>query len=82
VEDLFPKIDLPPPSYIEFSNGISSICGRENLVMEESFRNKVIQLFETMQVRFGSMIVGSSTVGKSKIVKTHLRNEKSEDPRF
>ena len=53
------------------------------------FANKVIQLFDTFNVRFGVMIVGPTGGGKSTCYKvlgnamTVLRNKKhSNDSRF
>ena len=58
------------------------------LQIHEVFIHKVIQLFETFNVRFGVMLVGPTGGGKTTCYKiladtmTALRNEGTDDERF
>jgi len=45
-------------------------CMRENLVPQENFLNKCIQLFDTINVRHGLMIVGQAFSGKSMVLQS------------
>lgn len=63
--DLFPGIDLPVTDYGIFQSTISECMLAEGLQPEECLIHKVIQLYETMVVRWGVMLVGPTGGGKS-----------------
>ena len=56
--DLFPGIKLPDIDYGKLEGALKSVCAELNLIPEEGFLNKCIQLYDTINVRHGLMIVG------------------------
>ena len=83
VQDLFPGVEVPFVDYGELAESIQENIKAKKLLPESSFVEKVIQLFETFQVRFGVMIVGPATAGKTACYQvlassmTHLRHVKA-----
>jgi len=80
---------IPDVSFQELENQIAEIIDRRGMQRVAKFITKVIQLFDTFDVRFGVMIVGPTGGGKTKCYEvladsmTALRNEKkSEDVRY
>ena len=65
VQDLFPGVEVPFVDYGELADSINECILAAKLQPENSFIEKVIQLFETFAVRFGVMIVGPATAGKT-----------------
>mmetsp|Transcript_7627 Transcript_7627/g.14387 ORF Transcript_7627/g.14387 Transcript_7627/m.14387 type:complete len:3920 (+) Transcript_7627:928-12687(+) len=82
VSDLFPGVEVPYIDYGELEASIIEVVEHDKLEPIPSFVEKVIQLYETFVVRFGVMIVGPATSGKtacySSLAKamTLLRREK------
>eukprot|EP00924_Labyrinthula_sp_SR-Ha-C_P001265 maker-scaffold_7-snap-gene-19.73-mRNA-1 protein AED:0.01 eAED:0.01 QI:0/0/0/1/1/1/2/0/4142 len=70
ISDLFPGLERPYIDYGELSLCIKLICEHNNLQCVEFFMKKVIQLYETVVVRHGLMLVGPSGGGKSRNVET------------
>ncbi|XP_057658316.1 dynein axonemal heavy chain 6 isoform X1 [Diorhabda carinulata] len=68
--DLFPGVDLPVPDYGVFQNTIIEVMVEHNLQPEHCMIHKVIQLYETMIVRWGVMLVGPTGGGKTEILNT------------
>lgn len=66
--DLFPGVELPVPDYGVFQSTISDCMVIENFQPEEGMIHKIIQLYETMIVRWGVMLVGPTGGGKSTIL--------------
>ena len=59
-------------------------CAQKNQVPKKEFIDKCIQLYETITVRHGLMVVGKAFSGKSRVIKT-LQNSMSiikDDPNF
>ena len=69
VSDLFPEADIHGVEYGELQSCLIKCIEKEHLKPTETFVSKVIQLFETMEVRFGVMIIGPATAGKSTCYK-------------
>lgn len=65
ISDLFPEVEVPYIDYGELQSSIIEIVEADRLEAVPSFVEKVIQLFETFAVRFGVMIVGMPTSGKT-----------------
>nr|CAH7756356.1 unnamed protein product [Callosobruchus chinensis] len=68
--DLFPGVTLPAPDYGVFQAAIVDCLLAESLQSEDCMIVKVIQLYETMIVRWGVMLVGPTGGGKSTILNT------------
>lgn len=56
-------------SNVHLRQAILEACSKENLYESEYFIEKVHQLYETLQVRLGTMIIGETMSGKSSIRK-------------
>jgi dynein heavy chain len=70
LEDLFPGQQRMNFDYGNIELGIKKAAKHYNLVLEDSFHDKIIQLYETIRVRHGLMVVGEPFAGKSSIMKT------------
>lgn len=68
MSDLFPGVDLPVPYYGKFQAVIETVMVENNLQPEACMIKKVIQLYETMIVRWGVMLVGPTGGGKTSIL--------------
>ncbi len=58
VADLFPGVVVPTRDYGELEVAVHNVLQNEGLQIVPSFVNKVIQLYDTFNVRFGVMLVG------------------------
>jgi dynein heavy chain, axonemal len=67
--DLFPNTVLPTPDYGVLLREIENACIKFNLQRNQYFIKKCIQLYETIMVRHGLMVVGKAMAGKSSIIK-------------
>ena len=56
--DLFPGVELHPPDYSVLMNSLKEICEKLNLQPKPDFLLKCIELYETILVRHGLMLVG------------------------
>jgi dynein heavy chain len=63
--DLFPGIDRPMVDYGNLSKSITEACKHYNVQEADLFIQKIIQLYDTIQVRHGLMIVGPTGGGKT-----------------
>lgn len=65
--DLFPDTQRPKINYDALLAKVDEVCEDKNynLVASEGFKAKIIQLYDTLQVRHGLMIVGPAGGGKS-----------------
>ena len=79
VGDLFPGEEVPYVDYGDLKRAIEHCTTESGYQPVEDFTTKVIQLFETFEVRFGTMIVGPASAGKTTCYNmlakslTHLR---------
>ena len=67
--DLFPNVELPEPDYGSLEEAIRESTDEMGLQQTHNFINKCIQLYETIMVRHGLMVVGRGYAGKSSIIK-------------
>ena len=67
--DLFPGVELPPPDYELLKSQMTVACNTMNIQPKAEFFKKCIQLYETIMVRHGLMVVGGAYSGKSKVIK-------------
>jgi dynein heavy chain len=63
--DLFPGITLPTPDYGNLLPALKEQAVLHNLQPKDEFITKCIQLYETICVRHGLMVVGKAFSGKS-----------------
>ncbi|KAK4872624.1 hypothetical protein RN001_014653 [Aquatica leii] len=70
LSDLFPGVTLPVQDYGDFQVTIEDCLLMQGLQIEEAMIKKVIQLYETMLVRWGVMLVGPTGGGKTSILNT------------
>ena len=81
---MFPTIEIKENDYGKLKDTIEEMTRMGNLQTTEYFIVKVIQLFETFNVRFGVMLVGNTGGGKTRVWET-LKNtfcvlREREDP--
>eukprot|EP01012_Entosiphon_sulcatum_P008694 TRINITY_DN14772_c0_g1_i1.p1 TRINITY_DN14772_c0_g1~~TRINITY_DN14772_c0_g1_i1.p1 ORF type:complete len:4302 (+),score=681.03 TRINITY_DN14772_c0_g1_i1:35-12907(+) len=69
VSDLFPGVKLAVPEYTHLREACLDACQTFNLQPTQTFLTKVFQLYETIIVRHGLMVVGYSFAGKSSALK-------------
>ena len=88
VKDLFPLITIGDTIPGDLERQISETILSLKLQKVKQFEKKVTQLFDTLTVRFGVMLVGPTGSGKSSCLKvlsnvmTKLREKNNRDIRF
>lgn len=70
MSDLFPGIVLPQSNYSILNTSIEESCEKLNFQCTPYFLEKIQQMYETMIVRHGFMIVGLPYSGKTSAYKT------------
>jgi len=82
--DLFPGIKLPEQDYAELAKQMVIACEKNNLQPKAVFLEKCIQLYETIMVRHGLMVVGDPYAGKSSVIKIlqQAMSNVKDDPKF
>ena len=67
ISDLFPRTTRPKIDYGDLLNQVDLVCesSQYNLISSQAFKDKIIQLYDTLQVRHGLMIVGPAGGGKT-----------------
>ena len=73
MSDLFPGIARPSNAYGDLRTAVSVATEQSGLQPVESFVTSCIQLYETIVVRHGLMVVGPTGGGKTSIIGV-LRN--------
>lgn len=88
IQDLFPGVVIPTLDYGDLDKAVRSAINMKNLQEVPTFITKVIQLFDTFNVRFGVMLVGPTGAGKTSCYKVLqlamniLRENKHSDQRY
>lgn len=88
IQDLFPEIKIPTARNVELEEMVDKVIDEMKFQSVDITKRKTLQLFETMNVRFGVMLVGPTGGGKTTIYKIlaecfkKLRQQGSEDERF
>jgi len=67
--DLFPGNVMPESDYTMLEQALIHVLENDELIPEKSFLKKCIQLYETIMVRHGLMLVGAAFSGKSKVLE-------------
>eukprot|EP00899_Mesostigma_viride_P007437 jgi/Mesvir1/16695/Mv15092-RA.1 len=88
VTDLFPDAEIPTQDYGELDKSIRRCIATAQLQIVPKFVTKIIQLYETLNVRFGVMLVGPTGGGKTTCYRmlqaamTDLRAQGSANDNF
>ena len=88
IQDLFPDVVIPSDDYSILALAIEKVYQDLGLQKVEKLTTKVIQLFETFNVRFGVMLVGFTGSAKTTCYQilqnamTELRKSDSPDKRY
>lgn len=67
--DLFPYVVLQDHKYGHLSQSIDDCFHLKNLVYKQEFKKKILQIYDTMAVRHGLMVVGKAMGGKSTAIE-------------
>ena len=67
-QDLFPGIEPPTSDYGPLIPTIKSVARRNGLQTTEAYIGSTVQLYETVQVRHGLMVVGQAYSGKTSCI--------------
>ncbi len=68
-QDLFPGVVLPTPDYVALHAAMRDACVAFNLQPTPNFITKATELFETVMVRHGLMLVGHTFSGKTSVLR-------------
>nr|XP_006813236.1 PREDICTED: dynein heavy chain 6, axonemal [Saccoglossus kowalevskii] len=88
LSDLFPGVEIPEHDYGVLQEYIESAMRDKGLQIVGAMASKVIQLYETMIVRHGVMLVGPTGGGKTTVYQTlkdcltNLHADGHEDPYY
>lgn len=63
-------MDIPVNEYPDLEGAIDNQLRLHNLQVVPNFKGKIFELFETMNVRHGVMLVGMTGTGKTKCYET------------
>lgn len=63
--DVFPGIDYIPVNLDSLKGHIVAVCKERNLIPDEVWLQKVVQLYQIQTIQHGLMMVGPSATGKS-----------------
>ena len=66
--DLFPGVELAERDQSLLIDKLKEVCAEKNWVCQPEYVTKCIQLFDTIMVRHGLMLVGEASCGKSCII--------------
>lgn len=70
ISDLFPINKLDSTGYDNLLSALESSFTLNNLTSTDEMRKKVIQLYDTVRVRHGLMLVGATMGGKTTITNS------------
>jgi dynein heavy chain len=88
IQDLFPGVEITENDYGKFKETVEIKIDDAELQRNPVFVTKVIQLYETFNVRFGVMLVGPTGSGKSRCYEVlretmiHLREQNDPNQTF
>jgi dynein heavy chain len=67
IGDLFPGVEPPASNTGDLVKAMKIVAARNGLQPVQSFCDKTVQLWETVMVRHGLMVVGIPPCGKTKV---------------
>ncbi|KAL0028415.1 hypothetical protein WJX77_005025 [Trebouxia sp. C0004] len=70
ISDLFPGVEVPFQAHGELEAATCAVLEKQGLQKPAAFVHKILQLHETLGVRFGAMLVGQAGTGKSTLLRT------------
>ena len=70
LQDLFPGKELPIVEYEKLLGAMRTYMKREHMQDDERLFTKILQFYETLNVRFGVMIIGPTLSGKTTLHTT------------
>jgi len=88
IQDLFPGVEIPNVDYGRLQGAIEGALENDGLEAPTTFVSKITQLYETMLVRHGVMVVGLTLTGKTTCQNalanalSQLRRDGEESPDF
>jgi dynein heavy chain len=88
VQDLFPGLHIEDAQFDELETQITESIEELKFQQNKAFNSKVVQFFDTLNVRFGVMLVGPTGGGKTvcyevlKNVMTKMERKRPGDKRF
>jgi dynein heavy chain len=83
IKDLFPSVGDPTYEYGKLTDTINQACNEMNLQKIDVFLKKIRELYDTIQVRHGLMLVGATGGGKTsnyKVLKRAITLLKDDNP--
>ena len=85
IKDLFPTTERPKIDYDQLLGKCDAYCKQNNLQCTPYFKQKIVQLYDTLQVRHGLMLVGPSGGGKTcnyTVLREAITVMSEEDPKY
>lgn len=67
LQDLFPGVEIPEHDYGTLEEEIKNVVAKNKLQTVQTQVKKIIQFYETMEVRHGVMLVGPTGGGKTTV---------------
>jgi len=67
VKDLYPDLSLKPLDLDWLINSVTETLTQHNLQITNLFKEKLLQFYDTCNLRFGVMLIGPPNGGKTKI---------------
>ena len=88
VDDLFPGIELEEVDYGTMHTCLLDMCKKNILQPTDYFKTKVFEIYETMVVRHGFMVVGRPFAGKTNALRmlqetlTEMKIREPDNPKW
>ncbi|KAM0792972.1 hypothetical protein ACM66B_002727 [Microbotryomycetes sp. NB124-2] len=70
--DVFPGVEYKPVDLDKLREHILAVCAEKNLVADDIWMQKIIQLYQIQNIQHGLMMVGPSATGKTSAWKVLL----------
>ncbi|KAA6390913.1 MAG: putative dynein heavy chain, partial [Streblomastix strix] len=69
IRDLFPGVNIPPVEHAILQQSLTSVLKIQGMQPAQQFILKCLQVYETMEVRWGLMLVGETGTGKTTCLR-------------